>query len=1272
MSRNVPESALTTDELSKLSSFRREIADALDAALVVGGGVIGTADIADGAVTLAKMADIATSRILGRVTASTGDPEALTGTQATTLLDAFTTSLKGLVPPPGGSPVGTNSLLDNGTWGPAGGYVTPEQYGAVGDGTTDDYTAISNAVAAAIAMNGLAALKFGAGKTYYISEAIRIESTRGLQVWGNKSEILFPSDDTGLADSGAYTGQNRRSGFHIRQTQDVVIRDLKFRGTGTDSVGVSTGSGAAIYARQSVGLRIERCQHELGGSLFLQDAVTDTTGTGDSLALSGSTVTLTDAGGAFHAGMVGMSLFLAGCSDKRNDGQYRVASVTSATVLTYVNAVGVNETSSFTYTIADGDRNTVISDCVSRDARMYCSAAGNNTVYRNCRWEWSLAHADVSGKGDALSISGTTVTLTDYAGRFRPHHHGKPITIANATTGANNVTAILTYISSTQVSFTNAAGVTESYAGAWYIMAGERVGQGAGVGALSFSGSSVTVTASAAVFKATDVGRAIHIGNATTGDNEGTFVITAVGSSTQATFTNAGGASEDFSGFFTIDTWDRVVDGSTTHGSTHGVYVFAGRTDVKILGCSFSGNRTTAVKVSGSSLPIGYVIVDGCTFTECGEVFTFGADDAQDHSVAIFTNNIVVDCAAGRPQWATGALVNILGSRAVRIVGNNIYYTRDHSSEFDDTGNLAGAVGIKVERYQPTVSQPIEDVLIADNRFTVDRKSAFPQKQLATAILLEDVGVRSKWATSGTLTKSGSTMTLAATGNFLAAVDVGKTITLVNAPDAGNNGSFVITEVPNSSSVRFVNAGGTGGGVSAGTWRILDRSNIGSIVIERNYISDCASTGIATSRCVGPTVRHNTFQNLSLNYWSIGDCTPLVHGNRMLSTNTLGATFRLGSASSGVDVPAWPIFFDNTCVSPYAGYSVGNSSHRDIGIGIGNSTRVNFPLLGKQGRVRPTGGYEEVVIAYGSNHVDGDTVVVNLLGAGSTFTYKASTPGANQFSTFAELVALITAIANIDAADYGTGLDGGSVATQHIRIRRTAQSTSDGNLYVYSTALNPTALVCLPNDNTANTLSYSRGSCASSTLADKTVVWSPMCSWNGTEQLVADNAAGRTLLGAGSYATATITCVANASMADGDYITIGDGVVAAKLYEYDKAADGVTAGRVNWAVAGGAGAAADVAATLKTAIEANQPLITVVDAGSGVLTLTHKLPGTPFNSTITENVANAGFTVSGFTGGDTGGYQAVKNTYDAGSCVVLKHAPIGSTSPEFRFLLGGD
>ncbi len=114
-------------------------------------------------------------------------------------------------------------------------------------------------------------------------------------------------------------------------------------------------------------------------------------------------------------------------------------------------------------------------------------------------------------------------------------------------------------------------------------------------------------------------------------------------------------------------------------------------------------------------------------------------------------------------------------------------------------------------------------------------------------------------------------------------------------------------------------------------------------------------------------------------------------------------------------------------------------------------------------------------------------------------------------------------------------------------------------------------------------------------------------------------------------ATGLITCATNANMADTDFITIGDGMNPAVLYEYDKSANGVTAGRVNWAA--GATSAADVAATLKTAIDANQPGITVTDNLDGTLTLTHKWPGLGGNVTITEAVTHASFTVAGMSGG---------------------------------------
>lgn len=74
--------------------------------------------LADNTVTNAALADMAAGRIKGTVTA--GDPADLTGTQATALLDTFTSTLKGLAPASGGGTI--NFLRADGSWAvPAGG-----------------------------------------------------------------------------------------------------------------------------------------------------------------------------------------------------------------------------------------------------------------------------------------------------------------------------------------------------------------------------------------------------------------------------------------------------------------------------------------------------------------------------------------------------------------------------------------------------------------------------------------------------------------------------------------------------------------------------------------------------------------------------------------------------------------------------------------------------------------------------------------------------------------------------------------------------------------------------------------------------------------------------------------------------------------------------------------------------------------------------------------------------------------------------------------------
>jgi hypothetical protein len=104
-----------------------------------------TATVAANAIDNTKLADMATARLKGRVTTATGDPEDLTGTQATTLLDVFTSTLKGLAPSSGGGTA--NFLRADGSWA-----VPPAGSGGITDAPSDgNYYGRQNAAWAQVA-----------------------------------------------------------------------------------------------------------------------------------------------------------------------------------------------------------------------------------------------------------------------------------------------------------------------------------------------------------------------------------------------------------------------------------------------------------------------------------------------------------------------------------------------------------------------------------------------------------------------------------------------------------------------------------------------------------------------------------------------------------------------------------------------------------------------------------------------------------------------------------------------------------------------------------------------------------------------------------------------------------------------------------------------------------------------------------------------------------------------------------------------------------------
>lgn len=115
-------------------------------------------------------------------------------------------------------------------------------------------------------------------------------------------------------------------------------------------------------------------------------------------------------------------------------------------------------------------------------------------------------------------------------------------------------------------------------------------------------------------------------------------------------------------------------------------------------------------------------------------------------------------------------------------------------------------------------------------------------------------------------------------------------------------------------------------------------------------------------------------------------------------------------------------------------------------------------------------------------------------------------------------------------------------------------------------------------------------------------------------------------------ATGLITCTTQANYVDTDYMTLGDGFALPREFEFDSVGDGVTVGRVQVNVSTDT-TAAQVAARLRTAILATFAALDVTDNGDGTLSLVNRWPGTGGNIAMSENVANAGHTVSGMSGG---------------------------------------
>jgi hypothetical protein len=229
---------------------------------VSSGGTVWTID--NNAVTNADLAQVASGTFKGRVTAATGNVEDFTGTQATTLLDVFTTTLKGLVPGSGGGT--TNFLRADGTWAapPGGG-------GGVSDGDKGDITVsgsgatwtIDNGVVTLAKMADMATASLIYRKTAgtgapEVQTLATLKTDLGLTGTNSGDQTITLTGDVTGSGTGSFaatltTVNSNVGSFGSSTLVPVITVNAKGLITAISTVAVSGGSGSFDWGKVTVG-----------------------------------------------------------------------------------------------------------------------------------------------------------------------------------------------------------------------------------------------------------------------------------------------------------------------------------------------------------------------------------------------------------------------------------------------------------------------------------------------------------------------------------------------------------------------------------------------------------------------------------------------------------------------------------------------------------------------------------------------------------------------------------------------------------------------------------------------------------------------------------------------------------------------------------------------------------------------------------------------------------------------------------------------------------
>jgi hypothetical protein len=1141
-----------------------------------------------------SVVDIATASVIGRTTSGTGQPEVLTATQTTALLDTVTSGLKGLAPASGGG--STNFLRADGTWAaPAGGgvpddidiggsgtvpdplvlkpdsigFLTAKAYGATADGSTDDRAALAAGLAAA-ASEG-AVLQLGEG-TYKLGRdgssawCLSLEGVTDVTIQGVKGKTKLKAA-SGLPDATIAL-------LRLNGCKRITIRDVDFDGGWGNAATVVTWASNNVALPAATINVADTSRFASTGTFYVVvgaddiQAITYTGKTATSFTgCSGGTGTLkTDAGVGFLDDKTGINhttqadprnhlLMLRGCEDVTVEN------------CTFSDAYG-----DMVWLGYRGDpsedglqvcRNIKLIGCVgnvsARNGLSIGQAVDGLTV-ENCEWRNCFVSAfDVEAQGNNQFVRDVKIVGGFYGLWWHPSSGTRYLSQAVAITGAG-VYGIQDGDSARSVSIVRASiqGSLGIWAARW-----------------------VTVT--------------------------------------DCTF---------------ITAWD--------HGSTNGsyapVYIDHVSDGIDIIGNNFYDRGRYSASPGDPEDDQHYAVINVQNY----------ADSLRPAGIRIAGNKIKARNGRAGIKVAGGAGGQVDGTQnftAAAITSTTVTVTAAGWTDNEHAGKMVYRAGLCA-----AVSGNVSDTLAVTGWFLPFGEGSFESTPSAGAIRLI--------ANSGVVVVEG---------NEIDCLD--------DENGAGGYGIAVIANL-SGNAVRVkdnIIRCATGYGVYAALGAL---STYFELVGNHVYDDQQVKTTTSAYHLLGVGEAAQTVIHGNTHGPGIDNMTGITTGTWQTSNSYPGSWAGYDDPNGSIYAPASSTYHRINSNAIYVKQSPESSAQ-------GWQPVVTAPRATLRGIGTPD--YGPGVLTPGlPPSVEGDIEVMICM------TFDASVTA---FSDAAGFVMEIDGVSSYLGGDNRSSIwwrrfrpgDGAPTTTSHtfdynaVIIMSFKDCIGYGNPFADATFAGndgvglllsaPTATSTVANSLVVNALTWFAGggggtpgnadSWTNGDLTEVEEVTDNRLSASGdiisiaaaTGRDVAAGAFGATTVQLyDSYANAcmftlvlipavvsarsegTITCTTKANYVDTDYMTIGDGMGIAKVYEFDAAGNGVTGGRVQVDISTDT-TAAQVAARLRTAILANQPALGVVDNADGTLTVTHQWPGAGGNVAMAEFVANAGHTVVGLAGG---------------------------------------